>query len=128
MCIGLPMRVLSLVGQNARVQGRGRREVVDLRLVGPCEVGDWVLVFQAAARERLSPQRAAEINAALDLLEDGLTGALDAQADPGFALPSAMSVADVAALTGQPVPTTPATLTSTPNPTPTPTGPTPASC
>lgn len=107
MCIGLPMRVLGLVGQNARVQGRGRREVVDLRLVGPCEVGDWVLVFQAAARERLDAQRAAEINAALDLLEHGLSGALDATADPGFALPSAMSAAEVAVLTGQARPAQP---------------------
>lgn len=102
MCIGLPMRVLRIDAHQGLVQGRGRRDTVDLRLVGPCEVGDWVLVFQSAAREKLDPQRAAEIDAALDLLEQGLSGAHDASADPGFALPSAMSAADLAALTGNP--------------------------
>ena len=100
MCIGIPMRVLTITGSNARVQGRGRQEMVDLRLVGPCEAGDWVLVFMSAARERLDAERAAEINAALDLLEGGLSGADVAGADPGLALPSAMSAADLAALTG----------------------------
>lgn len=82
-------------------RGRGRVEHVDLRLVGRCEPGDWVLVYQGAARERLDPQRAAEIHAALDLLEQGLAGADDlADVDPGFALPSAMSPAQLAAMAG----------------------------
>lgn len=82
-------------------RGRGRVEHVDLRLVGPCAPGDWVLVYQGAARERLDARRAAEIHAALDLLEQGLAGADDlADADPGFALPSAMSAAQLAALAG----------------------------
>lgn len=82
-------------------RGRGRVEHVDLRLVGRCEPGDWVLVYQGAARERLDAERAAEIHAALDLLEQGLAGADDlADADPGFALPSAMSAAQLAALAG----------------------------
>lgn len=85
-------------------RGRGRVEHVDLRLVGRCAPGDWVLVYQGAARERLDAERAAEIHAALDLLEQGLAGAHDlADADPGFALPSAMSAAQLAALAGGPV-------------------------
>ncbi|MBL8343917.1 MAG: HypC/HybG/HupF family hydrogenase formation chaperone [Rubrivivax sp.] len=116
MCIGWPMQVLSsgeaaaLLGiapegaepaaaERALAQGRGRTEHVDLRLVGPCAPGDWVLVYQGAARERLDPQRAAEIHAALDLVERGLGGAGDlADTDPGFELPSAMSPAQLAAL------------------------------
>ncbi len=111
MCIGWPMRVIDGDGDGvgdgtrARVRGRGREELIDLRLVGPCGTGDWVLVFQGAARERLDAARAAEIDAALDLLERGLAGVHDAHANPGFALPSAMSAADVAALAGgSPVP------------------------
>lgn len=126
MCVGWPMQILdaaeaaavlsALHGGALRVddsahaapdeapvlaRGRGRVEHVDLRLVGRCEPGDWVLVYQGAARERLDPQRAAEIHAALDLLEQGLAGADDlADADPGFALPSAMSPAQLAALAG----------------------------
>jgi hypothetical protein len=52
-----------------------------------------------------TPARAAEIDRALDLLEAGLAGdATAAQADPGFALPSAMSAAELAALTQPPAP------------------------
>lgn len=105
MCIGLPMRLIAITGigtaTQGLVQGRGRRETVDLRLVGPCEVGQWLLIFNGAAREALAADRAAEIDAALDLLEQGLAGVHDASADPGFALPSALSRAQVRALTGQ---------------------------
>ncbi|MBL8341344.1 MAG: HypC/HybG/HupF family hydrogenase formation chaperone [Rubrivivax sp.] len=101
MCIGVPMQLTEYGGLHAQAAGRGRDERVDLRLVGECAPGDWVLVFQGAARERLDMQRAAEINAALDLLEQGLGGgSIDPDANPGFALPSAMSVADLAALAG----------------------------
>ena len=100
MCIGLPMRLLQADGARGCVRGRGRDEWVDLRLVGDCEAGQWLLIFNGAARERLDPDRAAEIEAALDLLEQGLHGAVDAQADPGFALPSAMTAEQLAALAG----------------------------
>lgn len=103
MCIGLPLQVLRIAGTRGLAQGRGRREWVDLRLVGPCEPGQWLLVFQGAARECLSPERAAEIDAALDLLEQALDfnpdGTLPAT-DPGFPLPSAMRADDLARLTG----------------------------
>lgn len=100
MCIGLPMRVDATAGLRARATGRGRTEWVDLQLVGPCMPGDRLLVFQGAARERLDARRAAEIDAALDLLEAALAGRPGADADPGFALPSAMSAAELAALAG----------------------------
>jgi hypothetical protein len=65
-------------------------------------VGDWLLVFRAA-RERLDAGRAAEIDAALDLLEGGRSGGDDeGRRRPGFALPSAMSAAALAALSGRP--------------------------
>lgn len=104
MCIGLPMRVIESWAGQALVRGRGRAETIDTRLVGDVRPGDWLLVFQGAAREQLQPDRAAEIDAALDLLEAGLAGHHDhdAPADPGFALPSAMSAAELAALTGTP--------------------------
>ncbi len=103
MCIGQPMSVLEAWNGQAMVAGRGRVETVDTRLVGTVAPGDWLLVFQGAAREKLDAQRAAEIEAALDLLEAGLSGDADgAAADPGFALPSAMSAAQLAALAGSP--------------------------
>jgi hydrogenase expression/formation protein HypC len=100
MCIGTPMRVLQAWPDRALASGRGATETVDTRLVGPCAHGDWLLVFQGAARERLEPARAAEIDAALDLLQAALEGDLGAAgADPGFALPSAMTTEQLAALT-----------------------------
>jgi hydrogenase expression/formation protein HypC len=101
MCIGLPMRTVEAWSGQALVEGRGRVETIDTRLVGECVAGDWLLVFQGAAREKLDAERAAEIDAALDLLEAGLSGdVLGAGADPGFALPSAMSAQQLAELTG----------------------------
>jgi hydrogenase expression/formation protein HypC len=106
MCIGLPMQVQSVSPGHALVQGRGETRKVNTALVVPPAPGDWLLVFLDSARESLSPERAAEINAALDLLADAMAGLLPGPyslaADPGFALPSAMSAAQLAALTGQP--------------------------
>jgi hydrogenase expression/formation protein HypC len=106
MCIGLPLIVTESWTGGALVRGRGRSAMIDTRLVGDCAPGDWLLVFLDAARERLDAERAAEINAALDLLEAGLAGdTKTAQtAPPGFTLPSAMSAAQLGALTGQAAP------------------------
>lgn len=103
MCIGFPMRVVEAWAEGALAAGRGRVERIDTRLVGPCVPGQWLLVFQGAARELLEAQRAAEIDAALDLLDAGLAGDHErAAGDPGFALPSALSAEQVAALAGIP--------------------------
>jgi hydrogenase expression/formation protein HypC len=102
MCIGLPMRVVEAWSGHAMVAGRDRSETIDTRLVGDVRAGDWLLVFQGAARERLDADRAAEIASALDLLEAGLSGRHDPAdpVDPGFALPSAMSAEQLRALAG----------------------------
>lgn len=93
------MQVLSATPERAWVAGRGQRLEVDTRLVGSCRAGEWLLVFQGAARERLDPQRAAEIDATLDLLQAAIEGdAQAAGAAAAFALPSALSAAEVAAL------------------------------
>lgn len=103
MCIGTPMRVIESWAGGALAAGRGRAERIDTRLVSDqaCAPGRWLLVFQGAARESLDAVRAAEIDAALDLLEAALAGnAEGATADPGFALPSSMSAARLATLAG----------------------------
>jgi hydrogenase-1 operon protein HyaE len=69
MCVAIPMRALETWSAGALAAGRGRCERIDTRLVGACDAGDWLLVFQGAAREKLHAGRAAEIDAALDLLE-----------------------------------------------------------
>lgn len=95
------MQAVEAWRDGALVAGRGRLERIDTRLVGALAAGDWVLVFQGAARERLDAARAAEIGTALDLVEAALRGDADgAAADPGFDLPSAMSAEQLAALGG----------------------------
>jgi hydrogenase expression/formation protein HypC len=100
MCIGIPMRVIEAWPGEALAVGRGRCERLDTRLLGgDVAAGQWLLAFQGAARELLDTERAAEINAALDLLDAAQQGdAAAAGGDLGFALPSSMTAAQIAAL------------------------------
>ena len=126
MCLGLPMQVRSIEAGRVWVEGRGERRRVDLALIGEVAPGDWLLVHLNDARERIDARRAAEVDAALDLVEAAMAPCAadeagdetgcgtgcgrcgttppawnDPAADPGFALPSAMDAATLARLTGQ---------------------------
>ena len=108
------MQVIAAELGFARCRDRhGEERRIDLSLVGPCVVGDWLLIFLDAARERLDAQRASEIDSTLRLLEDALFGtAPQPDSAPSFSLPSAMSAGHLAALLGQASPTLePAALT-----------------
>lgn len=98
MCVGIPMRVISSADGMAECEGRGERRRVRMALVGEVPVGEQVLVFLDSAIERLDAERAAEIEAALDLLQAALHG--EQLASTPFALPSAMDASSLAALTG----------------------------
>ncbi len=91
MCIGIPMQVSAVEPGHAVCEGRGERRRVNTALVGTVDAGDWLLVFLGDARERIDAGRAAEVNAALDLVLGALQGE-GADADAGFELPSRMSV------------------------------------
>lgn len=106
MCIGVPMQVSAVEPGHAWCEGRGERRRINTALVGEVQVGDWLLIFIDGAREHLDAARAAEVNATLDLIESAMQGAFDVQqpAEASFVLPSAMSAAQVAALSGQAVP------------------------
>lgn len=96
------MQVTATRDGFATVTGRGQTREVNTALVGACAPGDWLLVFLDNAQERLDAQRAAEIDATLDLLDRAGFDATVADADAAFPLPSAMSAAQLAALTGDP--------------------------
>ncbi len=77
MCVGIPMKVLSCNEFVAECEGRGRREQLNMMLVGPQEVGTWVLAFIGSAREVLTAEEAARIDDALDAVEAVMNGATD---------------------------------------------------
>lgn len=81
MCIGVPMRVLSIDGLAARCEdGDGGTGLIDLSLVADARPGDWILTFLGAARQRLDPAEAARIRDALRAVAAALRGE-----DPGDA-------------------------------------------
>ena len=100
MCIGIPMQVIEADGRFALCEGRGERRRIHTALVGDVAPGDWLLVFLDDARERIDAARAAEVNAALDLVLGAMQGA-DLAVDIDFALPSQMNADQLRALTGQ---------------------------
>jgi len=100
MCIGIPMQVIEADGRFALCEGRGERRRINTALVGEVAPGDWLLVFLDDARESIDAARAAEVNAALDLVLGAMQGA-DLAVDIDFALPSQMNADQLRALTGQ---------------------------
>lgn len=94
------MQVTATEPGHAWCEGRGERRRVNTALVGPVEAGDWLLVFLADARERIDADRAAEVNAALDLVLGAMQG-LGADGEAGFTLPSQMTTEQLRRLSGQ---------------------------
>jgi hydrogenase expression/formation protein HypC len=74
MCIGVPMRVLAVDGAVALCEGRGRRERIDVALVGGVGEGGWILAHQGRAVRAMTAEEAAQTDAALDALEAALAG------------------------------------------------------
>ena len=101
MCIGIPMQVIAIEPGHARCAGRGEMRRVNTALVGTVTVHEWLLIFIDSAQERISVERAQEINSTLDLMAAALQG--DSLAiDVAFSLPSAMSRKQLLALSGAP--------------------------
>lgn len=100
MCIGIPMQVFELEPGHAICVGRGERRRVRTALVGEPRPGDWLLVFLDSAQERISAERAGEVNATLDLLAAVQAGE-GGGADAGFALPSQLTRDQLLAMSGQ---------------------------
>lgn len=93
------MQVMAVEPGYARCAGRLGERRVRSALVGEVAVGEWLLVFLDSAQERISVERAREVDATLDLIEAVMQGeAGDGAA--AFALPSAMSSEQLRALSG----------------------------
>ena len=79
MCLSIPMRVTGWegTGEFAWVERVGRRECVNMMLVGPQPVGTWLLTSLGLARQVLEPEQLAQIEDALAALADSLDGIYD---------------------------------------------------
>jgi hydrogenase expression/formation protein HypC len=98
------MQVLRIEPGYAVCEGRGEKRRVTTALVGDVVVGDWVLIFLNDAREIIDAQRAAEVNMALNWVQDAMGGAhLECLRDEdiGFMLPSQMNLQDLKEMTGE---------------------------
>ncbi len=74
MCVGVPMRILSVDGIAAEAEGDEGRALIDLSLTGALAPGTWVLTHLGCAREVISADEAAVINDALDGLRAVMEG------------------------------------------------------
>jgi len=74
MCIGVPLQVIEAEGSFAWCEADGRRERLDMMLVGDQEPGTWVLGFHGAARQVLSELEAAQARAGRQALAAVLSG------------------------------------------------------
>lgn len=85
MCIGIPMIVRELPDEGVAIcEGRGKREKIDIMMVGPLEIGTYVLTWNGNATDVITEERAAQVNKALDSLEKAMNG-LPPDAEDAFA-------------------------------------------
>jgi hydrogenase assembly chaperone HypC/HupF len=68
------MQIVEVDAAFAWCEGRGRRERLNTMLLEELSPGDWVYATLGLAREKLTRQRADEINLALDGLAAALQG------------------------------------------------------
>jgi hydrogenase expression/formation protein HypC len=83
MCIGIPMKVIASDDGMADCEGQGRRERLNVMLIGDVAPGTWVLAYQGSAVRTLSDEEARQTTAALAALDAALAG--DGTVDDCFA-------------------------------------------
>lgn len=74
MCVGIPMKVLSVDGIAARATDGEGEALIDLTLTGAVVPGTWVLTHLGAAREVLEAGEALKIAAAVRALKSIMAG------------------------------------------------------
>ena len=60
MCLGIPMKVLEINGNEAVAEAGGVQKNIRLDLLADVQVGEFVLIHTGFAIERMDPQEAAE--------------------------------------------------------------------
>lgn len=110
MCIGVPMQVIAVEPGFADCLDGKQNKRISTLLVGECVPGEWLLVFLDDAREKISSDRAKEINEVLAMLNQVMQESAEYGAhyeqlfQVDFVLPSSMSANEVTTLTSQSLP------------------------
>lgn len=74
MCVGIPMQVLSSEDGMAECEGRGRRERVNVMLLGAVVPGTWILAYNGSGVRQLTADEAQQTSQALDALDAAMHG------------------------------------------------------
>jgi len=77
MCIGIPMKIITMANESAICEYDGQQTLIDMMLVGTQPAGTWVLVFLEAAREVISADKAKQIGNALEAMRLAMQGETD---------------------------------------------------
>ena len=60
MCLGIPVKIISIDGDMATVAVEGIEYRAGLQLLPDCEIGDYVMLHAGFAIEKVDPEEAAE--------------------------------------------------------------------
>jgi hydrogenase expression/formation protein HypC len=60
MCLGIPVRIISIEGEMATVAVEDVEYRASLQLLPGCEIGDYVMLHAGFAIEKVDPEEAAE--------------------------------------------------------------------
>lgn len=72
MCLAIPMRISDIQGESGTAEVRGVSRRIDLSLVQPASVGDYVLVHTGFALQRIDEEEYHRTLAILQELGEGL--------------------------------------------------------
>lgn len=67
MCLAIPMRVITLNGDNATVELNGIQQTISVVAIKDIKLGDYVVVHAGFAIQKLDPEAALET---LEILKD----------------------------------------------------------
>lgn len=74
MCVGIPMQVISSVDGMAECEGRGRRERINVMLLGTLVPGTWILAYNGSGVREMTADEAQQTSHALDALDAAMHG------------------------------------------------------
>lgn len=70
MCLSIPVRIVEIEGDTARVSAGGTIFTAGMQLVQDANPGDYVLLHAGFAIQKISDEEASEILSLLDEIED----------------------------------------------------------